>query len=72
MTIGIPGAVPNDPSVTVTGLVSQSSILSVNTEDSEIDPIYLGINRTKPGRVQYQFKGDDSLYGCKLPIEGRV
>ena len=43
-----------------------------NTEDSEIDPIYLGINRTKPGRVQYQFKGDASLYGCKLPIEGRV
>ena len=36
MTIGIPGAVPNDPSVTVTGLVSQSSILAVNTDDSEI------------------------------------
>jgi len=43
-----------------------------NTEDSEVNPIYLGINRTKPGRVQYQFKGDDSLYGCKLPVEGRV
>lgn len=37
-----------------------------------INPIYLGINRSKPGRVPFQFKGDKSLYGCKLPIEGRV
>jgi hypothetical protein len=37
-----------------------------------INPIYLGINRTKPGRIPFQFKGDNSLYGCKLPIEGRV
>jgi len=37
-----------------------------------INPIYLGINRTKPGRIPFQFKGDKSLYGCKLPIEGRV
>tara|TARA_R110000787_G_scaffold100505_2_gene205494 strand:+ start:2466 stop:5231 length:2766 start_codon:yes stop_codon:yes gene_type:complete len=43
-----------------------------NSEDTEVAPIYLGINRSKPGRVQYQFKGDTSLYGCKLPIEGRV
>ena len=40
--------------------------------DSEIDPIYLGINRRKPGRVPFQFKGDTNLYGCKLPVEGRV
>ena len=37
-----------------------------------INPIYLGINRTKPGRIPFQFKGDSTLYGCKLPIEGRV
>ena len=37
-----------------------------------INPIYLGINRTKPGRIPFQFKGDDNLYGCKLPVEGRV
>ena len=37
-----------------------------------INPIYLGINRSKPGRVPFQFKGDKTLYGCKLPIEGRV
>tara|TARA_R100001224_G_scaffold100117_2_gene71083 strand:+ start:7195 stop:9966 length:2772 start_codon:yes stop_codon:yes gene_type:complete len=39
---------------------------------SDFDPIYLGINKKKPGRVQFQFKGDNNLYGCKLPIEGRV
>jgi hypothetical protein len=37
-----------------------------------INPIYLGINRTKPGRTPFQFKGDSTLYGCKLPVEGRV
>lgn len=37
-----------------------------------INPIYLGINRKKPGRIPFQFKGDKTLYGCKLPIEGRV
>ena len=37
-----------------------------------INPIYLGINRTKPGRLPFQFKGNNSLYGCKLPVEGRV
>ena len=39
---------------------------------NDFDPIYLGINKEKPGRVQFQFKGDNNLYGCKLPIEGRV
>jgi len=37
-----------------------------------VNPIYLGINRTKPGRLPFQFKGNTSLYGCKLPVEGRV
>jgi len=37
-----------------------------------INPIYLGINRSKPGRIPFQFKGDTTLYGCKLPVEGRV
>jgi len=40
--------------------------------DDNVNPIYLGINRTKPGRLPFQFKGDNSLYGCKLPVEGRV
>ena len=42
------------------------------SEDNDVDPIYLGIDSKKPGRIKYQFKGEDSLYGCKLPIEGRV
>ena len=46
---------------------------SWRTEKSnDFDPIYVGINKEKPGRVQFQFKGDNNLYGCKLPIEGRV
>jgi hypothetical protein len=40
--------------------------------DDNVNPIYLGINREKPGRLPFQFKGDNSLYGCKLPVEGRV
>lgn len=39
---------------------------------NNINPIYVGINRTKPGRIPFQFKGSKTLYGCKLPIEGRV
>lgn len=36
------------------------------------NPIYLGLNGGKPGRVPFQFKGDNSLYGCKPPVEGAV
>ena len=43
-----------------------------STMGDNVNPIYLGINRKKPGRLPFQFKGDNSLYGCKLPIEGRV
>jgi hypothetical protein len=39
---------------------------------TDFNPIYLGINKETPGRVQFQFKGDNNLYGVKLPIEGRV
>ena len=42
------------------------------SEDNDVDPIYLGIDSKKPGKIKYQFKGEDSLYGCKLPLEGRV
>jgi hypothetical protein len=37
-----------------------------------INPIYLGLNGGKPGRLPFQFKGDATLYGCKLPVEGCV
>lgn len=39
---------------------------------SGISPIYLGIMQNKPGPLKYQFKGDNNLYGCKLPVEGCV
>jgi hypothetical protein len=39
---------------------------------NNVNPIYLGINRKKPGRIPFQFKGNKTLYGCKLPVEGRV
>lgn len=42
------------------------------TNPDGFNPIYLGINKEKPGRLQFQFKGTDSLYGCKLPVEGSV
>ena len=35
-------------------------------------PIYVGIQRNKIGPLKFQFKGDSSLYGCKLPVEGSV
>lgn len=37
-----------------------------------INPIYLGLNGGRPGRIPFQFKGSDNLYGCKLPVEGAV
>jgi len=37
-----------------------------------IQPMYIGINSPKPGRLPFQFKGDDNLYGVKLPVEGCV
>tara|TARA_R110000765_G_scaffold108291_2_gene199285 strand:+ start:1050 stop:3809 length:2760 start_codon:yes stop_codon:yes gene_type:complete len=43
-----------------------------STMGDNINPIYVGINRKKPGRLPFQFKGNNTLYGCKLPVEGRV
>ena len=37
-----------------------------------VNPIYLGIDQNKAGRMKFQFKGDNTLYGCKLPVEGAV
>ncbi len=37
-----------------------------------INPMYLGIDKNKIGPLRFQFKGDNSLYGCKLPVEGAV
>ena len=35
-------------------------------------PIYIGVEKNKIGPLKFQFKGDSSLYGCKLPVEGAV
>jgi hypothetical protein len=35
-------------------------------------PIYVGIDKHDIGPLKFQFKGDSSLYGCKLPVEGAV
>jgi len=37
-----------------------------------VNPIYLGVDQNKIGRMKFQFKGDSNLYGCKLPVEGAV
>lgn len=40
--------------------------------DNGVAPIYLGINTKGIAPLKFQFKGDDDLYGAKLPIEGCV
>jgi hypothetical protein len=40
--------------------------------DGAFQPIYLGIDSPTPSRLKFQFKGDTNLYGCKLPVEGRI
>lgn len=37
-----------------------------------VNPMYLGINQNQIGPLKFQFKGDNTLYGCKLPVEGSV
>ncbi len=41
-------------------------------DSSGINPIYLGTMENKIRPLKYQFKGENTLYGCKLPVEGRV
>jgi len=38
----------------------------------ELEPIYLGINQNRIKPLKFQFKGESTLYGCKIPVEGRV
>jgi len=35
-------------------------------------PIYVGIDKQMIAPLKFQFKGDSSIYGCKLPVEGAV
>ena len=45
---------------------------TTNSNPSGPQPIYLGMNGGRPGRLPFQFKGDYSLVGCKPPVEGAV
>jgi hypothetical protein len=35
-------------------------------------PMYIGVEKKKIGPLKFQFKGDSTLYGCKLPVEGAI
>ena len=48
------------------------SVFNYLNDDGDFDSMYLGVGRPTPGPLRFQFKGDSSMYGCKLPIEGRV
>jgi len=52
--------------------IGKNGALFNATDEKDFDPIYIGIDRKTPGPLKFQFKGDKSLYGSKLPIEGRV
>jgi len=41
-------------------------------EGEGVNPMYIGINQNEVGPLKFQFKGDKTLYGCKLPVEGRI
>jgi len=43
-----------------------------SNNSSGVNPIYLGIDQNHIKPMKFQFKGDNTLYGCKLPVEGRV
>ena len=44
----------------------------LGAETNGINPIYLGINQNNIAPLKYQFKGENTLYGCKLPVEGKI
>lgn len=35
-------------------------------------PMYIGVDKEKIGPLKFQFKGDNNLYNCKLPVEGSI
>jgi len=50
---------------------NQPSFWGMN-EAGGVNPMYLGIDKNKIGPLRFQFKGDNNLYGCKIPVEGAV
>ena len=47
--------------------IGENKTTTLSTSTSTFESIYIDVDR-----VKYQFKGDHSLYGCKLPVEGAV
>jgi len=37
-----------------------------------VNPMYLGIDQNRMGPLKFQFKGNKTMWGCKLPVEGAV
>jgi len=50
---------------------NRPTYLGMESNDN-LSPMYLGITSNKPGPLRFQFKGDHSVYGCKIPVEGAV
>jgi len=42
------------------------------TDRDEFTPLYIGIDKNEIGPLRFQFKGDDSIYGSKVPVEGKI
>ncbi len=47
------------------------SYWGMNNPDG-FSPMYIGVDKKKVGPLKFQFKGDNNLYGCKLPVEGSI
>lgn len=53
--------------------IGPNRMMFQDTHDKdEFTPIYIGIDQNEIKPLRFQFKGDESLYGCKLPVEGKV
>lgn len=50
---------------------NQPTFLGVENSGG-VNPIYLGINQNRIKPLKFQFKGDNTMYGSKLPVEGRI
>lgn len=47
--------------------INTHNAIVVDNNSYDFKPIYLDV-----GPLKYQFKGDNNLYGCKLPVEGCI
>jgi hypothetical protein len=53
--------------------IGPNRIMFQDSEDKDsFSPIYIGAEQNEIGPLRFQFKGEESLYGCKLPVEGKV